>query len=109
SPPSAIGTERISSVPARCSPSSSAAIPRARWSATCAAVREPLNLSGAMTTVVMTLVKQSQRGGRVVGRDRQCLELIDARELGRGHRDIRDALEDHLDHDRYPELGGHGL
>src|SRR5690625_7639218 len=80
----------------------------ARWSAASAAVSEPLNLSGAITTC-MELVKQSQRGGCVVGGGRERLELVDARELGGAHRNGRHAFQDHLHEDGNLELLRHSL
>src|SRR5690606_5403579 len=62
------------------------------------------------SSVVSTVrsVEQRGRGGGALGRDREVLELVDARELD-AHRDVRHALEDDLDHDRHAELGGHAL
>src|SRR5690242_2702892 len=74
----------------------------------------PLNLSGATTIFICTqsslvdparsIEQGDDRGRRVLVPLGQVLELGHVVELG-PHRDVGDALQDDLDHDRHPVLG----
>src|SRR6185369_10021764 len=99
SPPSAIGSRR------GCHPVDASPMPSARASATCAAVNDPLNLSGAISARgPMMLVQHHEGGGCVRPGFGQVAELADVVQLG-SHGDVGDLLQDHLHHHRDPVFG----
>ena len=81
---------------------------RGEVSATSAADRLPLNLSGASDArhggAPGVSPDSEEGGGCVGGRRRKLLELGDVVDLG-AHRHVGDPLQDDLDHDRDPMLG----
>src|SRR6476646_3607991 len=90
SPPSATGAHVM------CQDGFPAASPSARASATSAAVREPLNLSGASNTCMTVSASVQHRddgGGGVLRGQREFLELHHVVDLG-AHGDVGDPLED---------------